>query len=90
MSRAFLSEVVRRTAGTTGAVARNTAAELVQAITDELRSTGKFAVPGFGTFSVRNTSARTGVNPRTGEKIQIQAGRTVRFKPSKVLKEAVE
>ncbi|MGJ3243614.1 MAG: HU family DNA-binding protein [Opitutales bacterium] len=44
---------------------------------------------GFGTFSVTKRSARTGVNPQTGEKIKIKASKAVKFKPGAGLKSAV-
>ena len=44
---------------------------------------------GFGTFEVREYGPRQGVNPRTGERIQIPGGRRVRFKASdKMLKDS--
>ena len=42
---------------------------------------------GFGVFSVVETPARTGRNPKTGEELEIPAGRKVKFKPSKKLLE---
>ena len=42
-----------------------------------------------GTFTVRKTKARKGLNPRTGESIKVKAGKTVRFKASPSLKKAV-
>ena len=47
---------------------------------------GRFAWPGFGTFTVRERAARKGRNPGTGESIQIKASRTVAFKPAPTLK----
>ena len=44
---------------------------------------------GFGSFSVRERSARTGKNPQTGETIQIAASKSVGFKAGKSLKDAV-
>ena len=44
---------------------------------------------GFGTFSVKHRNARTGHNPRTGEKIQIAASKVPSFKAGKALKDAV-
>ena len=41
---------------------------------------------GFGTFSVAKRAARTGVNPRTGEKIKIKASSSIKFKPGAKLK----
>ncbi len=49
----------------------------------------KVTITGFGTFMVSDRAARKGVNPRTGETIQIAASKAVRFKPGKVLRDAV-
>lgn len=48
------------------------------------------AVSGFGKFRVAKRAARMGVNPRTGEKIQIAASVKPKFSASKVLKEAIK
>ena len=44
---------------------------------------------GFGTFATATRKAATGRNPRTGEEINIPASTSVRFKPGKALKDAV-
>lgn len=44
---------------------------------------------GFGNFAVKNRKARKGINPKTGESIQIKASRTVGFKAGKALKASV-
>ncbi len=49
----------------------------------------KVALAGFGIFSVTARKARMGVNPKTGERIQIAASNAVKFKSSKNLKELV-
>lgn len=46
--------------------------------------------PGFGTFRVAKRAARMGVNPKTGEKIQIAASTKPKFRAGKLLKEAVK
>jgi DNA-binding protein HU-beta len=61
----------------------------VSAIQDALIQGDTVAIPGFGTFSVRDRAARTGRNPRTGEEIQIKASKVPAFKPGKTLKDAV-
>jgi DNA-binding protein HU-beta len=48
------------------------------------------AIAGFGTFRVAKRAARTGINPKTGEKIQIPASVKPKFRPAKALKEAVK
>ncbi|MEK4418686.1 HU family DNA-binding protein (plasmid) [Bacillus cereus] len=45
---------------------------------------------GFGTFEVRERSAREGRNPQTGKPMTIPAGKTPAFKAGKLLKEAVK
>ena len=44
---------------------------------------------GFGTFEVRERSARTGRNPQTGKEIKIEAAKTPAFKAGAALKAAV-
>ncbi len=89
MSKAFIAKVIQESAQLTGAGANRAATDLMAAIVKELKKTGKFTLPSFGTFSVRKTKARKGLNPRTGEAIKVKAGKTVRFKASPTLKKAV-
>ena len=53
----------------------------INTITEQLLKEDKVALIGFGTFSVAEKPARTGVNPRTGEKLEIAARKVVKFKP---------
>jgi DNA-binding protein HU-beta len=46
-------------------------------------------VPGFGTFLVAERKERQGRNPQTKEPMTIPAGKIVRFKPGKTLREGV-
>jgi DNA-binding protein HU-beta len=89
MSRAFLAGVLQESADLTGVAATRAAGDLMDAVIKELKKNGKFTLPGFGTFTVRKTKARTAQNPRTGETIKVKAGKTVRFKASPTLKHAV-
>lgn len=59
--------------------------EIVRGKTEQLIQ-GK----GFGKFEVTERSARTGINPATKEKIEIPASKSVKFKPSKALKDQVK
>jgi len=89
MSKAFIAQIIQDSAELTGAAANRTAGALMEAIVKELKRNGKFTLPSFGTFTVRRTKARKGLNPRTGESIKVKAGKTVRFKASPTLKKAV-
>ena len=64
-------------------------AAVVASITDALADGDKVSLVGFGTFEVRTRAARTGQNPRTGEKIKIKAAKAPAFKAGKALKDAV-
>lgn len=89
MSKAFIAQVIQDSAELTGVAANRAAGDLMAAIVQELKKNGKFTLPSFGTFTVRKTKARKGLNPRTGEQIKVKAGKTVRFKASPTLKKSV-
>lgn len=59
---------------------------MVDTIAKAVVKSGKVSILGFGTFSVKQRAARTGINPLTKEKIKIKAKKVVSFKPSKSLK----
>ncbi|WP_064087987.1 HU family DNA-binding protein [Eikenella corrodens] len=50
----------------------------------------KITLPGFGTFKVVETAARTGRNPLTGEPVEIPAKRKIKFNPTQALKDLVQ
>ena len=52
----------------------------IAAISNALAEGDKVALIGFGTFSVAEKSARTGINPRTKEVINIEARKVIKFK----------
>ena len=62
----------------------------VNAVLDTFENTLKdgenVALPGFGTFSVKDRAERKGRNPQTGEEITIPAGKVVKFKAGKNLR----
>jgi len=52
-------------------------------------SEGKeLSLVGFGSFSINKVSAREGLNPKTKEKLKIEAYNQVRFKVGQKLKDA--
>ena len=63
---------------------------LIATITEELKAGEKVAIPGLGSFEVRERAARTGHNPRTGESVAIPAKKLPAFKAAKTLKDAVK
>lgn len=53
---------------------------VLESIEQALANEDKVQLIGFGTFSVQEKPAREGINPRTKEKIQIEARKSVKFK----------
>lgn len=56
-------------------------------IKDTLKNGGKVEIRGFGSFKVREKSAKIGRNPKTGEKVEVPAKKVPYFKPGKEIKE---
>src|SRR5215217_5937624 len=88
MSKRFLTHVIAHAADMPASAAGRLAGEVVAAIKEEIVETGRFSLPDFGSFTVRETPKRTALNPRTGEKVDVKAGATVRFRASPALKQA--
>ena len=91
MKKPELVEAVMKAAGLE---VKKQATEAVEAVFDTISkvlSKGEeVAISGFGTFKVAKRAAREGINPRTGEKIQIAASIKPKFRAAKALKEAVK
>lgn len=91
MSKTALVDSVYET--TKDKLTRREANEIIDAIFAVIgravKKDQKFTIPRFGTFVMRKRKARTGRNPRTGEKIQIQSSKTVNFRPSYAWKQAL-
>ena len=91
MNKVELTEAVMKTAGIE---VKKQAASAVDAVFDTITQTlgrgEEVAIAGFGTFRTTKRAARAGINPRTGEKIQIAASVRPKFKAGKALKEAVK
>ena len=62
----------------------------LDSVTDELQGGGDINFTGFGKFSVSDRAARQGVNPRTGERVQIAATKVPKFSAGSQLKAAVK
>lgn len=89
MNKSELIEAVADDADLSKADASRAVDAVVGCITRSLRKGEQVTVVGFGTFLVRQRSARSGRNPRTGESIQIAASRVPAFKAGKSLKESL-
>ncbi|PEC81752.1 HU family DNA-binding protein [Bacillus cereus] len=90
MNKTELTKVVADKAELTQKDAATATQAVLEAITTALANEEKVQILGFGTFEVRERSARTGRNPQTGEEMQIAASKVPAFKAGKELKEAVK
>lgn len=89
MTKKDLVELVAKKGNLTNKAAREAVAAFLNGIRDSLKRGEKVVITGFGTFSVRKRAERPGRNPKTGEKITIQARKAPGFTPGKTLKKAV-
>ena len=89
LTRMDLSEAVFREVG----LSRNESAQLVEAVlehmSDALVDGEQVKISSFGTFSVRDKTARVGRNPKTGEEVPINPRRVLTFRPSHLMKDRV-
>jgi DNA-binding protein HU-beta len=90
VTKSELVDQVADRAGLTKQDAGRAIDAVITAIEDALRRGSEVSVSGFGKFHVSERSARLGVNPRTGERIQISASRVPRFTAGSALKSAVK
>ena len=61
-----------------------------KAIEERLAEGGRVELRGFGSFSTRGSDERVGRNPRTGERVTVDAKRKVHFKPGKEMRERLQ
>ena len=93
MNKTDLTESLASRAGISKAEARRCIDALFDApggiISRALGRNEKIRITGFGIFEARTRKARSGRNPRTGEKIRIAASRTAIFRAGKGLKDSL-
>ena len=90
MNKADLIDAVAEDSDLTKTSAARALDSAIENITNALKGGNSVTLVGFGTFTVRQREARMGRNPRTGEAIQIKAGRVPPgFKAGKALKDVL-
>lgn len=89
MTRDSLLDQIAAKLGTSRKAADDAVRAFTDIVTSALSAGDEVTLTGFGSFKVSSRAARQGVNPRTGEKLQIAAMKVPKFKAGKALKEAV-
>lgn len=90
MTKSEFVDQVAAESGLSKSDAGNAVDAFISVVEDTLKRGGEISFTGFGKFSVAERGARQGVNPQTGEKIQIPAGRVPRFSAGSALKKSVK
>ena len=90
MNKTQLAEQIAARAGVSGAEAGRVLDATLETIEQALASGTEVTITGFGKFSVSERAARQGVNPATGEPMQIAASKAPRFSAGAKLKQAVK
>jgi integration host factor subunit alpha len=89
MTKADIVEKIHTNTGMT----QKESMEMVEAVFSIMKSTLEtgetLKISGFGSFVVKQKNDRRGRNPQTGEAITIEARRILTFKPSTVLRDAI-
>lgn len=90
MNKSELIDAIAAGSGLSKADAKKALDAFVGAVTGELAKGEKIALVGFGTFSVSERAARTGINPATKQQITIPAKKVVKFKAGAELEKAAQ
>jgi DNA-binding protein HU-beta len=89
MKTADLIDHVSREAGMEKGAAKKAIEAVLAGIVEAVKKGEEVNLPGFGRFKVKDSPARQGRNPATGETIEIAASKKLGFSPAKQVKDAL-
>ena len=90
MNKTELTAAMAETSGLSKKDCEAALAAFTGAVETAMKSGDKVQMVGFGSFEVKKRPARVGRNPRTGETLTIPACKMVKFRPGKMLKDALD
>ncbi|MCF0191227.1 MAG: HU family DNA-binding protein [Marinilabiliaceae bacterium] len=85
MNKTQLVEAVAAKAGSTQKLAKEVLEAFFATVSETSKKNESINITGFGSFSITERAARTGINPKTKQAIQIPAKKSVKFKAGKDL-----
>ena len=89
MTKADIVEKIHTTTG----LSKKESFDMLEAVFSIMKTTLEagehLKISGFGTFEIKQKKDRRGRNPQTGEAIIIEARRILSFKPSSILRTAI-
>ena len=86
MNKGELVESIAQRSGLDKRQAEGALKAFVDAVMDAVKGGDRVAILGFGSFTPRSRSARTGRNPQTGAPVKIAASKSVGFAPGAAFK----
>jgi integration host factor subunit alpha len=89
MTKADITEIIHTKTGLPKKDSFDMLESVLSIMKETLESGEKLKIAGFGSFEVKQKKDRRGRNPQTGESITIEARRILTFKPSDVLRNAI-
>ncbi len=89
MKKTELIDAIKETTGLSKKDSEKALTAALDAIVNAVAAGEKVQLTGFGTFEQRTRNARTGVDPRTGNSIEIPASKVPAFKAGKAFKDVV-
>ncbi len=89
MNKTELVSAVAEKSGLAKKDAEKAVAAMLDTIVESVSKGEKVQFVGFGTFEQRQRNARTGIDPRTKQQIEIPASKVPAFKPGNAFKESV-
>ena len=89
MNRKELVDAIARETGLPRKNAELAVRTFVDIVSEELRKGERVQLSGFGSFEVSERAAHAGINPQTGDPMEINSSRTPNFKAGKALKDLV-
>ncbi len=90
MNKAELINAMAEKAGLSKADSKKALDGFISAVSEALSSGDKVSLVGFGSFSVTERAARTGINPATKQTITIPAKKVAKFKAGAELADAIK
>ncbi|MBP1664912.1 MAG: hup3 [Bacteroidetes bacterium] len=90
MNKAELINAIAEASGMTKVASKKALDATIKSITSSLAKGEKVSLVGFGTFSVAERAARTGINPTTKKALKIPAKKVAKFKAGADLADAVK
>ena len=89
LTRADLAESLHKNVGLSKAESSKLVESILDHMSNALAKGENVKISGFGSFLLRDKGARVGRNPKTGVEVPIEPRTVLTFRPSQLLREAI-